>query len=52
MTPIVCLTPVGGRDSGRMPDFGRKILLRLYILTLTLDALLDSGRRHDSDRIS
>jgi hypothetical protein len=32
MTPVVCPTSVGRRDPGRMPDFGRKIWLRSYIL--------------------
>jgi hypothetical protein len=49
-TLIIRLTPVRGRDSSRMLDSGRKIWLQLYILTL--DALPDSGWRHDSDRIS
>jgi hypothetical protein len=49
-TPIICSTLVGGRDSGHMPDSSWKIWLRSYILTL--DALPDSGRHHNSSHAS
>jgi hypothetical protein len=29
-SPVVCPTPVGRRDSERMPDYGRKPRLRSY----------------------
>jgi hypothetical protein len=30
VTPVICPTPVGWRDSGHMPDFGWKTRLRSY----------------------
>jgi hypothetical protein len=56
VTLAVCPPPVGRRNSGRMLDsdhmsnFGHKIWLRSYIPTPL--ALFDSGRCHDSGRIS
>jgi hypothetical protein len=55
-TPVVCTTlvvwptPVGRRDSGRMPDSSQKTWLWSYILTLV--PLPDSGQCHDFGRIS
>jgi hypothetical protein len=61
-TLIVCSTPVGRRDSGRMSNSGRKTWLwsyaRLRSKDMTLIVYPDSnctsrlGWRHDSDRIS
>jgi hypothetical protein len=49
-TLIVCQTLIEGCHFCLMPDFGQKIWLQLYILTL--DELPNSGRCHDSNRIS
>jgi hypothetical protein len=49
-TLVICPTSIGRRDSGHMSNSGRKIWLQTYILTP--DALPNSGRRHDSGRIS
>jgi hypothetical protein len=87
MALVVCLTPVGRRDSGCMPDSSRKTWLQSYARLRSEDVTLvvcptpvercdsclisrfwshfltpvdvmtsvvypDSGRRHDSDRVS
>jgi hypothetical protein len=54
--PIIHVIMQVYHNSGRIPDTGRKMRLRLYIrlrsYILTPVALPDSGRRHNFSRIS